>query len=455
MPDFTDLIKNLPESAYELSDEARYIYRTDTTKYEGMPDLILHITSIEDVQKAVKFANSRNIPIIARGAGSGMTGGVTAMTGGIVLNFEPMNKIISIDSLNKIAYVQPGVITADLEQAAKKQHLYYPPDPSSHKVSTIGGNVAENAGGLHCVKYGVTSRYVKGIKYINALGQLCMDGVYKPEEFSLGSFITGSEGTLGIIVEVALELIEAPIVAKSFLVFHQNMDATVKNVIEVKKSDVDPSVMELIDSSALLAITRYKPLPIPEDTDSVLLIEINADSLPELERKSMDLEKIIRSCTPIEYLSSNDANAEHEMWEVRRLISPSIKNLAPNKLNEDIVVPISEIPVFIKCAEQISVKYQLPIVVYGHAGDGNLHVNILFDKRNISLEKNALLATEDIFKITIELGGSITGEHGIGLSKKNFLSMQYDKNTIALMKKIKRAFDSANILNPGKIFNLN
>lgn len=456
---FTELLKYFDEDSYELSLEERYLYRTDTTRYDGEPDLVIHVKSIEDIVNIMKFSYENKVTVIPRGAGTGMSGGVVALTGGIVINFEMMDEIVNIKPRNKRITVQPGVITAKIEETAKEHDLYFPPDPSSYKVSTIGGNFAENAGGLHCVKYGVTERYIKGALIVDYQGNIHKYGSYNNESkhnrFNpFQALNIGGEGTLGVIAELELELIDKPIISKTIFSAFESLESAIDAVIKIKKSVIDPAVMEIIDDNALNAVLSYKKVPIPEGTKAILLIKLDSYLLSDLENNSDLLVKLLRLQKPITYSSTSDEAESEKLWDIRRAISPAIRKIAPNKLNEDIVVPISNFLEFIKGSNLISKEYETPIVIYGHAGDGNLHVNILYDKKNIAKEKKALLVSEEIFSLTVRLGGSITGEHGIGLSKKNFLNLQYGKNEISFMKKIKRSFDINNNINPDKIFNI-
>lgn len=454
MDKYSELIESLNNSPYSFSNEERFIYRTDTTRYEGNPDMVVHAGSIEDIQSCVKFAYENNIPIIARGAGTGMSGGVVAIKGGIIINFERMNKIIEIDRKRKLAFVEPGVITSDLQKEAEKIGLYYPPDPSSNRTSTLGGNIAENAGGLHCVKYGVTSKYVRGLKYIDNKGNLIKSGIYDESGVNnLSGMLVGSEGILGIIVEACLSLVDEPIVSVVYRAYFDRLEKAIECVKEIKNSFINPSVLEIMDRTVIGAVRNYKKLDIPQKTDAVLLIEVDDKSLPELSKKADRLEMLLNGYS----FSFTHASGDEEIadiWEVRKAISPSVRSISPNKMNEDIVVPITNFTKIIKAIKEISDKYSIKIPVYGHAGDGNLHVNILYDKKDIVSKEKAELAAEEVFLATIKLGGSITGEHGVGLSKKKFLSIQYTKDEIDLIKKIKRAFDKTDIINPDKIVTL-
>jgi glycolate oxidase len=444
----------LEKGTIDVSPESRYIYRTDTTKFSGTADVVVNVRTEKEVAAIVSIASKNRIAVIARGAGTGMSGGAVPIKGGILLNFEMMNRILSIDPKKKTAYVQPGVITDDLRKAAKEFNLYYPPDPSSSAVSTIGGNFAENAGGLHCVKYGVTARYVKGFKFVDSSGNILKCGIYDEQNTFPGSFaLIGSEGTLGIVTEIALELIDDPPLYDTYITYHSSLSNAISTVIKLKSTAINPAVIELIDEDALKAASAYSDIYLPEGTGAVLIIKLDSYFLPELLERSVLLENIFSLMKVTEFKKAEDSDEEQTFWNMRKAVSTSIKRLSSDKMNEDITVPLTNMLTFIESTREISARYGLRIVVYGHAGDGNLHVNILYDKNNSTEINNARLASEDVFKKTIELGGNISGEHGIGLSKKNFLSLQYSKNEIAFMKKIKHAFDPDNIFNPDKIFN--
>ena len=439
----------------DASPEIRYIFRSDTTRFTGTPDIVVNVRTEKEVAAVVKIASANGIAVIARGAGTGMSGGAVPLKGGIVLNFEKMNRIIGIDRRKRIAYVEPGVVTDRLRQEADRLGLYYPPDPSSSAVSTLGGNFAENAGGLHCVKYGVTSRYVKGFKFVDSAGEINSCGVYSPEDSFPGCFVMiGSEGTLGIVTEIALELLDRPPLEETFITYHADLMNAVNTVIKIKSSGVDPSVIELIDKDALSAAVMYSKIDLPENTGAVLIIKLDSYFLPELLERSILLENIISLMKVIRYRKAESETEKRSFWNMRKAVSSAIKRISNDKLNEDITVPVSNMHAFIEFTRALSEKFALRIIVYGHAGDGNLHVNILFDRNNSTETNNARLASEEIFKKAVELGGNISGEHGIGLSKKNFMSIQYSKNEIAFMKKIKKAFDPDNIFNPDKIFNI-
>ncbi len=445
----------MKEGFIDISPETRYVFKADTTKFSGIPEIVVNVKLESEVSSVLAIASKHNISVTARGTGTGMSGGAVPIKGGILLNFENMNRIKSIDRKKKLAFVEPGVVTDRLRAEASEYGLFYPPDPSSSAVSSLGGNFAENAGGLHCVKYGVTSRYVKGFKFVDSTGDIISCGSAYEKTYFPGSFVMiGSEGTLGIVTEIALELIDKPPVHDTYITYHNDLMSAVSTSIRISNSPVMPSVMELIDKEALLAAREYSDIFLPENTEAVLIIKTDSQYLPDLIERSLILEKILSSMKVPEWNRAENTAEEESFWDLRKAVSSSIKRIAPDKMNEDVTVPVTSLFELIEYTRSVSEKYGLRIVVYGHSGDGNLHVNILYDRKNDTELNNARLASEDIFKKSVVLGGNITGEHGIGLSKKSFLSIQLSKNEISFMKKIKKAFDPDNILNPDKIFNM-
>ena len=451
-----DEIEMLMKEGYtDVSPETRYVFRSDTTRFSGIPEIVVNVKLESEVAGILAIASKHGLSVTARGAGTGMSGGAVPIKGGILINFENMNKIRFIDRKRKIAFVEPGVVTDQLRNEVSKYSLFYPPDPSSSAVSTLGGNFAENAGGLHCVKYGVTSRYVKGFRFVDSKGNILSCGSAYENTPDPGSFVMiGSEGTLGIVTEIALELIDNPPVHDTYISYHNDLISAVSTSIRISNSRVVPSVMELIDKEALLAAKQYSDIFLPNNTEAVLIIKTDSQYLPDLIERSLVLEKIFSFMKVPEWKKARDDKEEESFWNLRKSVSSSIKRIAPDKMNEDITVPVTAMFELIEFTRSVSEKYGLRIVVYGHSGDGNLHVNILYDRKNDTELNNARLASEDIFKKAVVLGGNITGEHGIGLSKKSFLGIQLSKNEIAFMKKVKKAFDPDNILNPDKIFNM-
>ncbi|PID26878.1 MAG: glycolate oxidase subunit GlcD [Candidatus Cloacimonadota bacterium] len=449
---FLPLIEVIGKEKCFLSIEDRYIYRTDTTRFDGMPDIVINVESKEEIIEAVRFAKANNLPIIPRGSGTGMSGGTVAIRGGIVLNFEKMDSIGKVNRISRSIIVGVGAITADIQKYVEKEGFYFPPDPSSYKISSIGGNLSENAGGLHCVKYGVVSRYIKGFRYIDADGNDMATGSLAKEYNPLGSLLIGSEGTLGIVYEIELDLIDIPIASKLFLVYLKSFEQGVDLVVEMKKEGISPSVIEIIDESAFEAVTMFKPIETPEGTNSILLIEVDGNYAAEIYERDKKLQNLLKK-RGVNFKSSCEEEEKNRLNTIRRSISPAVRMLAPNKMNEDIVIPITKFKEMILFIRGISKTLNMRIPIYGHAGDGNLHVNILYDKKRSKEVEKASGIAEKIFKKAILLGGSITGEHGVGLAKKRFLPMQYGKKEISVMRSVKKSFDSSYLINPDKIFN--
>ncbi len=452
-PVIKELKRKLGEGKVECSPEAAIVYAADVWRERGLPMAVVFAADAADVSHTVKTASKFGIPIAVRGAGTGMSGGAVPQRGGIALSFERMKRILSIDGERRVAVVEPGVITSKLQDETAKLGLFYPPDPSSYKVCTIGGNIAENAGGLHCLKYGVTSDYVLGIEFVSMEGEAqragWLDDYRSP--LDLTPLMCGSEGTLGIIVKAALRLIQAPLSHLTLLVeFGAAVDAA-KAVTAILNSGHTPSIMEFIDRTTLQAITSYVELDVSEATNAALLIEY--DESDDLNRILGErTEELCRDFGAMR-VKIGEAEAEREnLWKLRRSISPSLTRLASGKINEDVSVPRGRIADLVAFAEELSEEIGVTMPVYGHSGDGNLHVNFIFDRNDPVQEARALGGVERVLKEVVRLEGTISGEHGIGLAKRKYLPLQLSAESIAFQRRIKSVFDPKNLLNPGKIF---
>ncbi len=429
-------------------------YSYDATQIRHLPDAVVFVESEEDVRKTLIFAFENNIPIVPRGAGVGYSGGAIPIKGGIEIVFTKMNKILEIDTVNRIAIVQPGVITYDLQKEVEKSGLYYPPDPASLKTSTLGGNVMENAGGPRCFKYGVTSDYVLGVEGYLINGEKISFGnrtIKDVAGYDLKSLIVGSEGTLMVLTGIMLKIIPKPekkVIAKVDLNSLRQGAVLINKLIN---ENIQPSAIEFIDSSSLFAVSRYLNLPYNEDIQSSVIIEIDG-SESDVNSKLENLDLIINEFDLIDFKLAFSDEEQDEIWRMRRNISPAVSKLRPKKINEDIVVPVSEIPDAVEYFNKLSKEYDILIVIFGHFGDGNIHTNLMIDPDDEEDVKKSEIVLDKIFKYVVSKGGSITGEHGIGLTKKRFLSYQFSEVEIELFKKIKKGFDEKNLLNPGKIF---
>ncbi|MBA4393024.1 MAG: glycolate oxidase subunit GlcD [Desulfobacca sp.] len=429
-------------------------YAYDATQIQARPAGVVFPGSTREISEILKLANQYGFPVVPRGSGSGMSGGSVPIQGGLVLVLLRLDQIKKIDTNNLLALVEPGVITRDLQQAVEAKGLFYPPDPSSSHFSTLGGNVAECAGGGRAVKYGVTRDYVLGLEVVLPSGEIVRTGVHTSKGvvgYDLTRLMVGSEGTLGILTELALKLIPLPEARQTILAFFNQMVLATRTIVEIFQEGIRPSVLEFMDHSSIVCVEDYLHLGLPTQAQALLLIEVDGDQ----EAVARQGETIQRICQRIGAqgvkLATTPQEAE-ELWRARRSISPAVFRLRPNKINEDIVVPRDKIPEAIEGFQGIGHQYDLLIVSFGHAGDGNIHVNVMYDKKNPAEKEKAYEAVVAVFKKTLELGGTISGEHGIGLTKAPFLAMELDPVSLTLMKKIKDLFDPNHILNPGKIF---
>ena len=436
----------------ERSDRITYSY--DATQKKYLPEAVVYAVSTDEISRIVKVANREKIPIIPRGAGSGFSGGSLPTRGGIVLVLTRMDKIIEIDSENLVAHVEPGVITAELQRQVEKIGLFYPPDPASKEFSTLGGNVAECAGGPRCVKYGVTKDYVLGLEVVTPTGDIIKTGgetLKNVVGYDLTKLFVGSEGTLGIITRITLRLLPKPAAKKTMLIQFASIDGAARSVSAIINEKIIPTTLEFLDNATINCIRGKSDIPISENCRALLIVEVDGDS----EVLAKQAEKILSIIAQFGIIATRIAETDEEsekIWQVRRIVSPSLRKINPDKFNEDIVVPRSKVPDMIRALEKISEKYAVPIVNFGHAGDGNIHVNIMVDMKQQGMAQTITEVVDEVFGAAIKLRGSISGEHGIGLSKAKYMEMELDAATISCMKTIKRALDPLDILNPGKIF---
>jgi len=432
------------------------VYSYDGTFAEGQPDLILLPETTEQVSQIVRLAGEARLPIVPRGMGSGLAAGSIPMPGGgIVICLTRMNHILEIDTQNATVSVEAGVVTADLQREVEKHGLFYPPDPSSIRHSTIGGNIACNAGGPRCLKYGVTGDYVLGLTVVLADGQILTTGgkpIKDVTGYDLNGLFTGSEGTLGLITGALLRLIAKPIYASTALAEYNSLEDASCTVNAILSAGILPATLELMDQTAITCIEEAMHLGLPTDVEALLLIETDGADQQTVDR---EIEVCVKICQVNGARSAKMAKNEAErnsLWKARRSISPSLARKAPNKLGEDITVPRSAIPEVVKRLRAISARYGLPIVIFGHAGDGNLHPNILFDKREPEQWAKVEQMVGEIFATSLALGGTLSGEHGVGVLKRPYLENALGPVSIGVQKQIKNALDPMNILNPGKIF---
>jgi len=446
------------EKYLATSREDLMCYSYDGTGMEFMPSAVAFPGSAAEVCAIMELANKELFPVIPRGAGTGMTGGSLAVEGGLVLVMSRLNRILEIDADNQVAVVEPGVITGQFQSAVKKVGLFYPPDPASRDFCTLGGNVAECSGGPSAVKYGVTRDYVLGLEVVLPDGQLMHTGVRTAKGvvgYDLTRLFIGSEGTLGIITKITLRLLALPTHKKTFLVLTDSLQQATVLVSEILKSGILPNTLEYMDQTALHVVNDYLPLQLPQNSKALLLIEVDGD-----ERSTGDQgEKLVELLTDsqaypgiLEVRQAYNAEEVDDLWKARRSISPATFKLRPHKISEDVVVPKTKIPQLVEFTEQISRELDIVILTFGHAGDGNIHVNIMVDKDDPKEYERGQTAKKRLFEHVMSLAGTLSGEHGVGITKAAFLAMELDDASLTLMQKIKSVFDPNNILNPGKIF---
>jgi glycolate oxidase len=450
------LIEIVGEKHVLHTPEDLTVYSYDGTFAEGSPEVIVLPANTEQVSQVVKLASEARVPIVPRGMGSGMAAGsVPTIKGGMVVSLTRMNHILEIDTENATVLTEAGVITADLQAAVEKIGLFYPPDPSSIRHSTIGGNIACNAGGPRCLKYGVTGDYVLGLTVVLADGRVLKTGgkpIKDVTGYDLNGLFTGSEGTLGLVTEALLRLVAKPRYAKTALVEFASLDDASRTVNAILSAGIVPASLELMDQTAIVCIEEAMHLGLNTNVEASLIIE--TDGADE-QTVTSEIEACAKICKETGAQSVKLAQNEAEranLWKARRSISPSLARKAPNKLGEDITVPRSAIPEVIKLLRAISAKYGLPIVIFGHAGDGNLHPNILFDKRQPDQWHKVEQMVAEIFDASLAVGGTLSGEHGVGMLKRPYMEKALGSISIDVQRHIKQALDPLNILNPGKIF---
>ncbi len=433
-------------------------YSYDGTGMEYMPTAVAFPGSAVEISSIMELANKELFPVIPRGAGTGMTGGSLPIQGGLVLVMSRLNRILEVDVENQVAVVEPGVITGQFQAAVKKEALFYPPDPASRDFCTMGGNVAECSGGPSAVKYGVTRDYVLGLEVVLPDGRLMHTGVRTAKGvvgYDLTRLFIGSEGTLGIITKIVVRLLALPTHKKTYLVLTDSLRQAAMLVSEILKRGILPNTLEYMDQTALHVVKEYLSLELPQSTRALLLVEVDGDENSTEEQGKKFLGMLADRRTYPGILEVRQAHNEKEvddLWKARRSISPATYKLRPHKISEDVVVPKTKIPQLVDFTEKLSRELGIIILTFGHAGDGNIHVNIMVDKDNQEEYQKGQTAKRLLFEHVMSLSGTLSGEHGIGITKAPYLSLELDETSLALMQSIKSVFDPNNILNPGKIF---
>jgi D-lactate dehydrogenase (quinone) len=431
----------------------RLAYAYDNSRRESLPDAVALPVSREQVQALVCACFAHRVPVIGRGRGTNTTGASVPVHGGVVVSFERMNRIIDVRPGDRCAVVEPGVLNGELQTALHAHGLFWPPDPTSAAFSTIGGNLACNAGGPRAVKYGASRDNVLALTAVTGTGELirCGSATTKGATgYDLQRLLVGSEGTLALIVEATLRLTPLPSQRRVVRALYRDVASAAQGVARLMAQPVTPSMLEFMDGDCVRLARDVGGADLPPDAGALLMIEADGDA----ETLPHAIEALMRAAEGDGLVSLDDAAdeaAREQLWSARKALSPALRTLAPGKINEDVVVPVSRIPQLVDGVRLLAEEFALPIVSFGHAGNGNLHVNILYDPADAAQVERAHAALARVFALTLSLGGTLSGEHGIGLAKRDFMPQAIDPATLALMRGIKRLFDPAGILNPGKL----
>ena len=429
-------------------------YSYDATPgFSQLPDAVVMPGSTAEVSQVLALANSEKIPVYPRGSGTNLSAGAVPMKGGIVLLMTRMNKIIEIDAANLVAVAEPGLVVADLNREVEKLGLIYPPDPGTVTTATLGGTVAENSGGLRGLKYGVSKHYVMGLEVVLADGRILNTGGKNVKDvagYDLTKLITGSEGTLGVITKIMVKLVPAPEAKKSILAIFDDLDNAGKAVASIIANRIIPATLEIMDNTTIRTVEDYAHIGLPTDAEAVLLIEV--DGIPEVvEKDGIKVIEELKANKATEIIVAKDVAERDKIWAARRAALPALAKLRPTTFVEDATVPRSKVPDMIRAVSQIAAKYGVTIGTFGHAGDGNLHPTIVCDIRNQEEMERVYQAMDEIFTTALNLGGTLSGEHGIGLGKLKYMEKQFGPVGMAAMRAIKQALDPNGILNPGKL----
>lgn len=451
-------LKSIAGDENVLSDnETLKFYSVDETEdLSFFPEIVVKPKNSKEISELMKLANEFHIAVTPRGGGTGLSGGALPVHGGIVLSLEKLNRIIEIDTKNFQAIVEPGVITQIFQEEVEKLGLFYPPDPASRGSCTLGGNLAECAGGPRAVKYGVTKDYVLGIEVVLPTGEIMNMGgkvLKNVTGYNLTQLVIGSEGTLAVITKIIFRLIPLPRYKKVLLVAFGSLENATDAVAKIFQKGITPSAIEFMEKSAVKAAEERQGKKFPNgEAEAQLFIEVDGNYTEQLDKDIEMIAEAVDEFKPLDVLLAEDEQKVQDVWSLRRGIGEAVKSISAYK-EEDTVVPRANMTKLVLGVKEISGKYGITTICYGHSGDGNIHVNILKDKLDdASWEKHLDKAIREIFELTVSLGGTISGEHGIGYSQKNYLGIALSNEELQLMKNIKKTFDPNNILNPGKIF---
>jgi len=450
-----ELAQIVGEANVLLAEADLLAYGYDGTWYDSTPRCVVLPADTAEVSAIHRLATRERLALTPRAMGSGLSGGSVPLGGSIVLGIMRLNRILEIDEVNAVAIVQPGVVTADLQRAVEAKGLFYPPDPSSLKQSAIGGNVAENAGGARCLKYGVTADYVMALEVVLPGGEIVRTGgktVKNVTGYDLRALFTGAEGTLGTITEVTLRLLPLPKFTKTATAAFARIEDAAATVVAILAAGIVPTSIELLDQLTMRCLEENRSTGLPVDSDALLLFAVDGNYESVVDDELGRIAEIAGRNGAQSTRVASDAAESARLWEARRAVSPALARKRPHKLGEDIAVPRSALVAMVRAVREIAARNDLLIPLFGHAGDGNLHPNILCDRRDPAEMARVRVAAREIFEAAVALGGTLSGEHGIGVLKKQFMELDIGPHALAVMRRIKDAIDPLGIMNPGKIF---
>jgi glycolate oxidase len=437
------------------SQEELSVYAYDgTAMLHQLPDCVVLPENARQVSNVLRWANEARVPVVTRGSGTGLSGGSVPVPGGLVLCLVRLNKILEVDTRNLTMTAEPGVLTQQISDAAAATGLFYPPDPGSIKISTIGGNVAENSGGLRGLKYGVTRDYVMALEVVLADGRILSTGTKCVKDvagFTLKDLFIGSEGTLGVITRVTLRLIPRPQAKRTLLALYDRMTDAAQTISAIIENKIIPCTLEFLDRTTIQCVEGYARIGLPTDAEAVLLMEVDGHPA-QVEEQAAQLEELAGAHQARQVRRARDEEEALRLATARRSAFSALARLAPTVILEDVTVPRSELARMVARVQEVAARHRLRIGTFGHMGDGNLHPTFLTDERNEEEVQRVEKAMREVFEYAVQLGGTITGEHGVGLAKKPFLAGALGPVALDVMRRVRKSFDPNGILNPGKIF---